>query len=73
MWIDFINFILEILRSILIVFTVIFSIILYFESKGYSKKETKKKLLSLVKLFLIFMSITSFITLIIIIIYLYYR
>ncbi|EJF79769.1 hypothetical protein MCO_00931 [Bartonella sp. DB5-6] len=69
MWMDFINFIVKLLHSILIVITFTISVFLYYESKGYSQKEIQKKLLLLVKLFFILMSITSFITLFIVIFY----
>ncbi|PIT68290.1 hypothetical protein CER18_07395 [Bartonella tribocorum] len=69
MWMDFFKFIIKALHSILIVITIIYLFILYYESKGFSKTETKKKLLSFVKLYFIFMGILYVIGLFIIIFY----
>lgn len=69
MWMDFINFIIKVFSSILIVITVIFLTFLYFENNGYSKIETKQKLLLLKKLFFIIIYIISFLIFIILILY----
>lgn len=57
MWMDVIKFIIERLYSILSTFTIIFLIILLLKSKGYSKKEINRKILSFLKLYIIFTAI----------------